>query len=86
MENIVNAAEQAPEIFGHYLEDIDSGKTSINYVNKVIERLKDHKAESIAQLPEGEFDVIITDPHCPHCPHWSLFQFKFGLDFFTNFN
>ena len=43
MENIVNVAEQAPEIFGHYLEDIDSGKTSINYVNKVIERLNDQK-------------------------------------------
>ena len=38
------------------------------------------KAENIAQLPDGEFDVIIADPH------WSLFQFKFGLDFFTNFN
>ena len=43
----------------------------------MIERLKDHKAEYIAQLPDGEFDVRIADPH------WNLFQFKFGLDFFT---
>jgi len=57
---IVEAAKQNPEQFGHLLEKIDSGKTSVNYVHQMVKRSKDHT--NTPNLPQGEFDIILADP------------------------
>jgi N6-adenosine-specific RNA methylase IME4 len=57
---IVEAAGENPKQFGHFLEKIDSGVTSVDYVYQMVKRSKDHK--NTPKLPEGEFDIILADP------------------------
>lgn len=59
-EKIVEAAEKNPEKYGKLLENVDSGKTSVNYGYKMVKN--GEQQSQTPPLPEGQFDVIYADP------------------------
>jgi N6-adenosine-specific RNA methylase IME4 len=58
-EEIVKSAEEDPETYGKILEDVDSGKVSLNYAYEMVRK---RKKVNTPPLPEGKYSVILADP------------------------
>jgi ParB-like chromosome segregation protein Spo0J len=61
-KKIVEAARKEPEKWSNYLKKIDEGKTSVDYVHKMVIRAEDHyNTLRKGELPEERFDIILAD-------------------------
>jgi N6-adenosine-specific RNA methylase IME4 len=77
IEHIVSAAEKNPEKFGSVLDKIDRGEMSISYADQMISQFE-AKSTPKPQLPDGEYDLVLSDPPWEFNPGSQGFP-KYGL-------